>query len=436
MPPPTRNQIFISYSQKDKRWRDELEIQLKPFLRDSSITSWSDKQISPGSQWFIEINSALTNTKVAVLLVTPNFLASDFIDEHELGPLLKEAERGGVKILWVPVRDSAYEETALKSYQAVLNPQKPLASWGSAHKRDRVWVEICKEIKKAVGSKAVVSPSVGSTKGSPPETGFFEKVTTEQPWQNSLSMRFVPVTGTQVLFGIWDTRVQDFRVFVEKTGYNAIGGMKSLGKNGWTLKGLTWRNPGFEQSSTDPVVGVSWDDAKAFCEWLTAHEHGSGILSEATHYRLPTDQEWSVAAGLDFEPGKTPKERKCRIELYPWGNEWPPPIGAGNYAGEESRIGNEPSNWPVIKGYNDRYPRTSPVGCFPANRYGLYDMGGNVWQWCEDWYDSASKNPVIRGAAWNLSKPTHLLTSYRARYTRRERGASIGFRCVIARTPE
>jgi TIR domain len=143
------DQVFISYSHKDERWRDELEIQLKPYLRDGSITSWSDQQIAPGSEWFTEIQSALTNCKIAILLVSPDFLASDFIHQHELAPLLKEAEQGGVKILWVPVRQSAYKQTPLKNYQAVLSPDTPLAAMTRA-KRDGAWVRISEEIEKAV----------------------------------------------------------------------------------------------------------------------------------------------------------------------------------------------------------------------------------------------------------------------------------------------
>ena len=120
-----------------------------PYLRDASISSWSDEQITPGSEWFEEIKSALRNTKVAVLLVTPNFLKSDFILEHELGPLLKEAEKGGVKILWVPARASAYKKTALTNYQAVLDPDKPLADMTKA-KRDRAWLKICDAIEAAI----------------------------------------------------------------------------------------------------------------------------------------------------------------------------------------------------------------------------------------------------------------------------------------------
>jgi internalin A len=142
-----RDQVFISYSHKDEEWRKDLEKNLKPYLRDGSIISWSDKQIVAGSQWFGEINSALAQTKIAVLLVTPDFLASDFIHEHESGPLLKEAESGGVKILWVPVRDSAYKQTALKNYQAVLDPKKPLAIWPKA-RRDQAWVKSAKRLKK------------------------------------------------------------------------------------------------------------------------------------------------------------------------------------------------------------------------------------------------------------------------------------------------
>jgi len=146
-----QNQVFISYSHKDRKWRDDFETHLKPYLRGGSVVSWSDQQIAPGSEWFKEIQSALANSKVAVLLVSPDFLASDFIHEHELGPLLKEAEQGGVKILWVPIRDSAYKQTPLKKYQAVLHPSKPLATWPKA-KRDQTWVKICEEIKKAVNS--------------------------------------------------------------------------------------------------------------------------------------------------------------------------------------------------------------------------------------------------------------------------------------------
>jgi formylglycine-generating enzyme required for sulfatase activity len=260
-----------------------------------------------------------------------------------------------------------------------------------------------------------------------------EKATKEQPWQNSLGMKFVPVTGTQVLLSIWDTRVQDFLVFVDGSGYDATEGMWSLGKDGWKQRGATWKDPGFKQSSTDPVVGVSWDDAKAFCEWLTKRERASGAVPEGMQYRLPTDQEWSVAVGLDSETGDTPEEKNSKIKLYPWGPTWPPPAGAGNYCGVESRIGDEPSQWTVIEGYNDGYPRTSPVGSFAANNNGLYDMGGNAWQWCEDWYNSENTHRVLRGSSWDSHKPVFLLASSRDYITPDYRGSFVGFRCVLAR---
>ena len=267
--------------------------------------------------------------------------------------------------------------------------------------------------------------------------------TKEHPWVNSLGMKFVPVAGTEVLFSIWDTRVQDFSAFVDATIYDATGGMYSLGKDGWKQGGWThrpgvlvpprsWKNPGFDQGPTYPVVGVNWNDAKAFCEWLTKKEHASGQLPQGKAYRLPTDAEWSAGVGLQGEEGTNPKEKNGKIKLYPWGKEWPLPKGAGNYAGEESKIGEEPYGWPFIGGYNDGYPRTSPVGSFAANASGLYDMGGNVWQWCEDWYDVTEQYRVLRGASWLNSYPDRLLASFRFNRLPDLRSDYIGFRCVVA----
>jgi hypothetical protein len=146
-----RDQVSISYSREDDTWRVDLETHLKPYIRNGSITPWSDQQIRPGSKWEPVINATLTNTRVAVLLVSPDFFNSDFIHENELGPLLKRAEEGGAKILWIPIRHSAYKQTPLKNYQALGNPDKPLAAIPRA-KRDKVWVDICEKIQKEVSA--------------------------------------------------------------------------------------------------------------------------------------------------------------------------------------------------------------------------------------------------------------------------------------------
>ncbi|HYU33956.1 MAG TPA: toll/interleukin-1 receptor domain-containing protein [Thermoanaerobaculia bacterium] len=139
----------MSYSHDDEKFLKEILKHLKPFSRSGSVTHWTDQQIPSGAKWFEEIQAALGRTKVAVFLVSPDFLASDFIHDHELGPLLKRAEAGGVKILWIPLRPSAYTETPLNDYQAAFPPDRPLAQMSKAD-RDEAWVQICGEIKRAV----------------------------------------------------------------------------------------------------------------------------------------------------------------------------------------------------------------------------------------------------------------------------------------------
>jgi len=225
------------------------------------------------------------------------------------------------------------------------------------------------------------------------------------PFTNSLGMKFVPLGG--IYISVWETRVQDYQAFCRATGRH-------------------YEPADFTQTATHPIVKVNWFDAVAFCKWLTDKERGENLIEDKQVYRLPTDLEWSVAAGLVNESGATPEARDGKIKNeFPWGKQWPRPNGGGNYSAASGQ----------------RRGATMPVGSFKPNSLGLYDLGGNVWEWCGDTYkgDSALAGRdwgVLRGGSWATNNRLEMQSSYRNVIDRNDRDVIYGFRCVLATQPK
>lgn len=150
---PEEPKVFLCYSHEDQRWLDELLLHLKPLEDRNLLDCWSDQEIAPGRQWQQEIERALRSAKVAVLLVSPDFLASSFIAERELPPLLEAAGQGDLTILWLPVSASNYKHTELVEYQAAHPPERPLDRLRKSERR-QAFVEITDRIVKALGDPA------------------------------------------------------------------------------------------------------------------------------------------------------------------------------------------------------------------------------------------------------------------------------------------
>ena len=224
-----------------------------------------------------------------------------------------------------------------------------------------------------------------------------------------------------------EVTVGQFRQFVNETGYKTdaekSGGAYVYEGTQWTNKSdANWRNPYFHQNDNHPVVCVSWNDCKEFIRWLNQKDAGK-------NYRLPTEAEWEYACG-----------NGNRHTKYSWGDGNPAGKQGGNVADKSAKrvfLG-----WTIFDDYDDGFVYTAPAASFNANDFGLYDMTGNVWEWCEDWYHSSyggsptdgsawlipsSSSRILRGGSWS-SNPSLCRSANRSRNDPGARVSGLGFR--------
>lgn len=142
--------LFISYSHKDEQWLLELKKWLKPLEQRDIVTIWDDQKIKAGADWRHEIERALTSAKAAILLISIDFLNSEFIANNELPKLLNAARDRGLQIFWIAVRPSNVDETEIIKYQAV-HKEPPLCELEEAV-REAHFLRIYKRIKEAVAA--------------------------------------------------------------------------------------------------------------------------------------------------------------------------------------------------------------------------------------------------------------------------------------------
>jgi len=161
--------VFVSYSHRDQKWLERLQVHLKPLVREGDIALWDDTRIQPGADWKAEIDRALATAQVAVLLVSPDFLASDFIHDEELPVLLEAAERRGTRILPVILSHCLYADSRLGRFQAINAPDKPLEGLPKAG-RDKALSDLARAIAAGLSADAPASAST-EPKPTPSQKG-------------------------------------------------------------------------------------------------------------------------------------------------------------------------------------------------------------------------------------------------------------------------
>jgi formylglycine-generating enzyme required for sulfatase activity len=288
---------------------------------------------------------------------------------------------------------------------------------------------------ESIGIKIVPIPAGDFFMGSSPEQveqmlKLFPNVKKED-YDDEQPRHRVQITRIQGL-SAHEVTVGQFRKFVEDAGYKTEAERDGKGGYGYDVDKkqwvqdpkFIWRNPGFEQSDDHPVVEVSWNDATEFCRWLSR--------KDGRNYRLPTEAQWEYCcrAGTEtlYSNGDDP-ERLARV---------------GNVANARAEA-QFPGSTTIAA--DDGFVFTAPVGRYEPNAWGLYDMHGNVWEWCLDFYDvayyknSATADPrgpssaasrVFRGGCWS-SAGGLCRSACRIGFAPGDRSSRLGFR--VARVP-
>jgi formylglycine-generating enzyme len=290
-----------------------------------------------------------------------------------------------------------------------------------------------KIIKNSVGMEMVRLPASEYMMGSLKREMDWLRLTFKKIWREGHKQWFQdelpvhPVRITRPFYmGATVVTVGQFRQFVKDANYKTDaekgdGGMiYSKKEERWApQKGMKWDAVPWSLADDQPVVFVSWNDAQAFCRWLSRKEKQT--------YRLPTEAEWEMG---------------CRggsvWTRFPWGDRIP--------GDKDTNFGDGNAKLPEsLTTVSDGYEKVSPVRAFPPNGYGLYDMGGNVMQWVEDWYDrnyyetSPLENPkgpatgsgrVNKGGNW-YSSPADCRCAFRGFSGPSMSFWNLGFRVVL-----
>lgn len=247
----------------------------------------------------------------------------------------------------------------------------------------------------------------------------------ERPWRRVVLTRPYRIAATEVTIG-------QFRAFVQTAGYvtetEELGGgnaHRPAPRNQFTFDPeITWAEPGYAVTDDSPVTQVTWNDAAAFCNWLSEQEglapsyrrdpkSGWTLAPAADGYRLPTEAQWEFACRAGTTTQYCFGDDVARLEDHAWFTR--------NSSG-----------------------RAQPVGRKSPNPFGLFDMHGNAREWCHDWYDGAAyaaapavdplgpdtgSGRVLRGGNW-FNKGTYLRSAYRYDFPPTYRSSRFGFRVV------
>lgn len=236
-------------------------------------------------------------------------------------------------------------------------------------------------------------------------------------WTNSLGMELAPLG--EVMMSTAETRRSDYAEFYRHMVYTNVPPVP------------------LDSEMDLPMTFVNRNEAQAFCRWLTQQERKNQLLESNQSYRLPTDDEWSMAAGLPREKGGSPSGRNSRIQgMYPWGGfEWPPNPPAGNFW--DTTAADATHKKDGIPNYTDNFPMLAPVRSFPMDPHTeIYDLAGNVWEWVLE--DMGGNDPkqqhlgVVRGGSWRTKDRLEMLASFRRPVTSAMRADDIGFRVVLS----
>ena len=377
---PDSLNVFVSYSRRDTKWLDELQLHLKPLVRDGQINLWDDTRIDKGKRWKEEIRQALEVAHVAILLVSKHFLASDFINTEELPPLLKAADEKGVVILPLIIGHCRFQQTkSLSVFQAVNNPGKPLASIRSPAKRDEEFVRLTDHVEAAWKDRqqqrekappAETSEVSSGEEPAPPEVVKDTSPVASKPpprastsvalppmWENALGMRFVLIPAGTFRMGSEKGGGNEnpvHRVRISKPFYLGVH-VVTQGQWSRVMGTQPWKEKEYVQEGEDyPAVYVSWEDAQAFIKKLNAGD-------DESRYRLPREAEWEYACRAESTTEYCFGDDALTLKAYAWYDE---------------------NAWDVGEQYAHRVVQKRP------NAWGLYDMHGNVWEWVADRYGS------------------------------------------------